>query len=449
MRAIIHTVIISMLMIYLLPAQVKTGDEALGTKKYDDFSQPKLCGTSCHRDFYQQWKQAMMSQAYTHHWDEIEYFKLAVPHAEKDPVVAGVKAGCNGCHTPIAFMAGDVPPALPEKMTRANESVSCDVCHTITGFEGEIPHNFNYVSEPGRTKYGPREGVKSPEHDLVKSEFLKEAEFCGTCHNEMSPYGVWVKSTHLEWKEGPYSKEGVKCHNCHMTYAQGQTAAMGKVYPDARQHLFHGAHDPGKVRGVIELRIHPDINEAEPGETVKFTIALFNQKTGHKFPTGSVEDRIVWMHVKAVDSKGNEYHLPVDEKGFEGEEYTIASNVLAYQDMSIALNIADFKGVQRDGVPEGDRIFRMPYFDPQGRMTIQQWNTKSLGTDYRIGPRETKLETCTFNLPVSASPGKMKITASLYYSKLVKPVAEFLEVPSEESEPILVNDHSTFITVLD
>ena len=55
----------------------------------------------------------MMSQAYTHHWDEIEYFKLAVPHAEKDPKVAGVKAGCNGCHAPMAFLAGDVPPPKP------------------------------------------------------------------------------------------------------------------------------------------------------------------------------------------------------------------------------------------------------------------------------------------------------------------------------------------------
>ena len=77
-----------------------------------------------------------------------------------------------------------------------------------------------------------------------------------------------------------------------MTKAEGYTAAMGNKYPDAWQHLFHGAHDPGKVKGTIELRIHPDIREAEPGEIVKFTVALFNQKTGHKFPTGSVEDRI-------------------------------------------------------------------------------------------------------------------------------------------------------------
>jgi len=390
-----------------------------------------------------------MSQAYTHHWDEIEYFKLAVPQAEKDPVVASVKAGCNGCHTPLAFLAGDIPPAVPAKGTRANESVSCEVCHTVTGFAGNTPFNFNWISEPGKNKYGPRAGTNSPEHNLVKSDFLDKAEFCGTCHNEQSPYGVWVKSTHLEWKDGPYAQEGVKCHDCHMTYAPGKSASMGASYPDVRQHLFHGAHDPGKVRGTVELRVHPDVNEAVPGDKVKFTIVLFNQKTGHKFPTGSVEDRIVWMHVEAVDARGQVYHLPVDKKGFEGEEYTIAADTLAYQDMGLALNDPNFKGVQRDGVPAGDRIFRMPYFDPQGRMTIQQWNTKSLGVDYRLGPKETKIETCTFALPDSIPAGLLTVKATLYYQRLVKPVADFLGVPADETEVIEVNRHQTTINIVD
>jgi len=426
----------------------KAGDQALGTRKYEDFQTPKFCGTSCHTDIFQQWTQAMMSQAYTHHWDEIEYFKLAVPHAEKDSIVAGVKAGCNGCHAPIAFLAGDVPPPLPSKNSRANESVACDLCHTVTGFAGDTPYNFNWISEPGKTKFGPREGKNSPEHNLMKSDFLASADFCGTCHNEKDPYGIWVKSTHLEWKDGPYAKQGVKCHDCHMTYAQGKTAAMGNAYPDARQHLFHGAHDSGKVRGTIELRIHPDIREAQPGDPVTFTVALFNQKTGHKFPTGSVEDRIVWMHVEAVDAKGKTYHIPVDKKGFAGEEFTIGADVLAYQDMGIALNDPNFKGVQRDGIPIGDRIFRMPYFDPQGRMTIQQWNTKSQGVDYRIGPRETKLETCKFTLPQDIAPGPLTVTAVLNYQKLVKPVADFLGVPPDEAEIVEVNRHSTTLTIL-
>ena len=154
------------------------------------------------------------------------------------------------------------------------------------------------------------------------------------------------------------------------------------------------------------------------------------------------------MHVEAVDAKGKVFHLPVDKKGFDGEEYTIGSDVLAYQDMGIALNDPNFKGVQRDGIPLGDRIFRKPYFDPEGRMTIQQWNTASQGVDYRIGPRETKLETCTFTIPENAAPGLMKVSAVLNYQKLIKPVADFLEVPDDEAEIIQVNQHSTYVTVL-
>jgi hypothetical protein len=418
-----------------------------GAFKYKDFQKPEYC-QGCHNDFYQQWSQAMMSQAYTHHWDEIEYFKLAVAHAEAKPELKDVVDGCNGCHTPMAYLAGDVTPPRPEEGSRANESVSCEVCHLIKGIEGDTAYNFNWVIEPGQTKYSSRKGEKqSPNHKIVKTDLHSSTKICGSCHNEKSPYGVWVKSTQLEWEEGPYADADVMCQECHMPDTKMQTAKMGTTYPDARTHLFNGGHDPGKVRGTIEVRIQPDIRETVPGEVVVLTVTAFNQKTGHKFPTGSVEDRIVWLHVEAEDEAGNAYHLPVDKKGFEGEEYTIASDVLAYQDMGVPLGIENFEGVRREDVPIGDRIFRMPYFDPEGRMTIMQWNTASLGVDYRIGPRETKTETYTFELPFEVEPGKLKVKADLYYRLLVKPVGEYLEVPEEEYQAQLVNSHSTEITV--
>ena len=423
------------------------GEAALGTLSYDDFEEPEVCA-SCHVDFYRQWRQSMMSQAYTHHWDEIEYFELAVPHAEKDEKVAGVKAGCNGCHAPISFLAGDVPPPRPEENSRANESVSCEVCHSAIGYEGDVPHNFNFILDPGVVKYGPKEEIDSPHHEGAYGEFVASADLCGCCHNEMSPYGIWVKSTHLEWREGPYSKEGVRCHVCHAPRAIGVSADMGEEGLIA-QHLFHGAHDPGKVGGAIELRMHPDEREVEYGSAVEFQVQLFNAKAGHKIPTGSVEDRIVWLHVTATDSEGREWHLPVDRKGFEGEDYTIAADQLAYQDMGIAKEIADFPGVQRDGVPLGDRIFRMPYFDPQGRMTMQQWNTASLGVDYRIGPRETKIEKFTWELPDDIAEGRVDVAAVLNYKRLVEPVGVFLGVPEDELETIVINRAHTWIEVYD
>ena len=423
----------------------------VGEFKYEDFKTPEYCGTACHIDIYQQWRQSMMSESFTHKWDEIEYFDLALPHSEKDEKVSEVKAGCIACHSPLAYVTGDIPPKRPSFNTRANESVSCEVCHSIVGFAGDVPYNGNYIMRAGKTKFGTRgSDIKSPAHEIEINPLLRSGDFCGICHNEKSPYGVWVKSTHLEWKEGPYFNEGVHCQDCHMPKVEMRSASMGYIFKDMRSHLFHGAHDKGKLNGVIEIRINPDIREVEPGSTVKFTVILYNAKAGHKFPTGSVEDRIAWLEVTAIDAKGNKYHLPVDRKGFAGEEYTISDEkAVAYQDLGIALNIPNFSGLERDAIPSGNRIFRMAYFDPQGRMTIQQWNTASLGTDYRIGPREAKVETFTFRVPENCPPGKMKVTAVLNYQLLVSSVAKFLGVPESEYEIIKINEHSTEIEIVD
>ena len=431
-----------------LVAQISiSGDAALGTKSYDQYEKPEAC-YSCHTDIYMQWQQSMMSHAYTHHWDEIEYFDLAVEHAKVDPALKGPVDGCNGCHTPLAFMSGDVTPPRPAENSRANESVSCEVCHTISEIhtEKDYPFNFSFVSSPGRLKYGAKPGLTSPHHDTKKLDIYEQAEFCGSCHNEKNPFGVWVKSTQIEWKEGPYAEQGVACHQCHMPKALGKNAKMAQEDMVA-QHLFHGAHDAGKVGGAIEIRMHPVEREVEHDGTVELKVQLFNGKAGHKIPTGSVEDRILWLHVTAIDADGKEYHLPVDKKGFDGEEYTIAADELAYVDMGIPKRIADFKGVQRDGVPVGDRIFRMPYFDPNGVMTIMQWNTAKLGVDYRIGPRETKIETYTWELPEDIAEGNVQLKAQLNYQKLVKPVADFLGVPEDESEIMLVNTAETWVEI--
>ena len=260
------------------------GEEAFHSKQYSDFEKPETC-QSCHTDIYQQWSQAMMSQAYTHHWDEIEYFDLAVAHAKAVPELKQVVDGCNGCHAPLAYLSGDVPPPRPAENSRANESVSCDLCHSIIGFKGDVPFNFNYISSPGRMKYGAKAGLKSPHHDTEYNEFFTKAEFCGTCHNEKNPYGIWVKSTQLEWKEGPYGQQGVVCQQCHVPKALGKNAKMAQEDVVA-QHLFHGAHDPGKLAGAIEMRMHPEEREIEYDGTAVIKVQLFNGKPGHKITPG-------------------------------------------------------------------------------------------------------------------------------------------------------------------
>lgn len=438
------------LIVSLAPAwSQKAGDEALGTIPYARFAESEACA-ACHVDIGMQHRQSLMSQCFTHPWDEIEYFELALPHSEKEPKVAGIKAGCNGCHAPLAFLAGDIPPQRPSAGTRANESVSCEMCHSITGFKGDIPFNFNYIADPGEVKQGVRPEADSQVHLVKANPFLRTSEFCGTCHNEKDPFGMWVKATQLEWKESPYAKAGIVCQDCHMPPAPGQAApGLSPERPDLRQHLFHGAHAEGKLAGAAEVRVHPQAVEAAPGDTVRFLVTVFNAKAGHMIPSGSAEERLVWLHVELTDARGRRYHLPVDRKGFEGEEYTVASTeTLAYQDIGDIKSLPDFPGLARDGqVPPGDRIFRLPYLDPRGRMTIAQWNTAAFGPDYRLPPLKGINETYTWEVPPNTPPGPVTVTATLWYSRLVSSVADYLGIAAEEYAPVLMNSHQAVLEI--
>lgn len=434
----------------LAETPAKAGDAALGTVPYTAFEPDTTCA-QCHTDIARQHAQSLMSQSFVHGWDEAEYFELALPHAEKVAKVAGIKAGCNGCHAPLAFLAGDIPPKRPAAGSRANEGVSCDLCHSIVGFEGDTPFNFNYLVKAGDAVQGTRPGAESPGHAIEVNPFLGTAEFCGTCHNEKDPFGQWVKATHLEWRDSPQAKAGIVCQDCHMPPAAGNSApdTGGEDRPDIRQHLFHGAHDAGKLAGSVEVRIHAREASVPAGSTVELVASLVNAKAAHMIPSGSAEERVVWLHVEAVDAMGRHYHLPVDRKGFEGEALTIADPAaLAYQDIGEIKGLDDFAGLARDGnVPAGDRIFRLPYLDPQGRMTVAQWNTASFGPDYRLPPLKAINETFTWKLPKSIPAGSVTVTATVWYSRLVSSVGAYMGIPEEEWKPVLVSRHSTGFVV--
>jgi hypothetical protein len=81
-------------------------------------------------------------------------------------------------------------------------------------------------------------------------------------------------------------------------------------------------------------------------------------------------------------------------------------------------------------------------------MTVAQWGTASFGPDYRLAPLSAVNETFSWKLPNDVAPGVVTITAEVWYSRLVSSVAEHLKVPREESQPVLINTHSTTFNVL-
>jgi hypothetical protein len=80
-------------------------------------------------------------------------------------------------------------------------------------------------------------------------------------------------------------------------------------------------------------------------------------------------------------------------------------------------------------------------------MTIAQWNTAAFGPDYRLKPLQAVNETYSWSLPAGVAPGPVTVTATVWYSKVVASVAEFLEIPPPEAEPVKMSDHSIVIAV--
>jgi hypothetical protein len=443
-------------------ATEESKDTIEGKYTYNDFSDPNLCG-DCHQDIYQEWQQSLMAQSFIHEWDDVEYFQLALPHAQKLDKVAGVKSGCIACHGPLAYLSGDIPPSPPSAETKVNEGVSCDVCHFITGSSETIPFNFSFTMDVGEIKYGPRDDAVSVYHETQYSDFIVSSEHCATCHDEQSPYGAWVKETYREWQASSFYDEGELCQDCHMEYIAGQSAVKldsnggssrlskgGKYRSDIAHHTFLGAHSIEMLDGVVKISLSAEKQQASAGESIAIEAELYNELCGHYFPSGSSEERMLWLEVWAIDTTGNSYHIPVTSKGFKGEEYTIAdSEAIAYSDIGEIMEIADFGGLSRDGnIPDGARIFRRPFFNPDGEMTICQWYTESNTlVDYRFAPGETKTEMYNWRVPEGIALGTLTIKATLYYSLIPTSIGEFFELPETEYEAMMVESQSFYLVI--
>ena len=85
----------------------------------------------------------------------------------------------------------------------------------------------------------------------------------------------------------------------------GKPAKMGAAREENHDHWFGGGFAEF-VEGAAKVRIEPAEKEASAGEDIHFKIVVHSLATGHKFPTGSVEERDVWLHVTLVDKEFKE-----------------------------------------------------------------------------------------------------------------------------------------------
>ena len=203
-----------------------------------------------------------------------------------------------------------------EQVDPTMSGVTCDFCHTISGYAGNIPQNGNSISEPSERKFGPFRRETNWHH--VYAELQTKSAVCAVCHNAVNHHGLEIKSTFTEWKNSRYAREGIQCQDCHMTvygfqtggkptYDSGQAAHMipgsAPVRAKLYTHRFPGAHSRTQVMGAITLAIEPGSSSVPPGDELAVRVHIDHERTGHKMPSGSADLRQLWLSLDLIDCR--------------------------------------------------------------------------------------------------------------------------------------------------
>jgi hypothetical protein len=363
------------------------------------------CG-GCHPRTLDQQLQSHHERSFTNPLFQAQYFELLLPRASREPELAGEARSCSACHAPVAF-------ANARNATRAMladpsmSGVTCDVCHTIRGVAGTEPLNGNYLSSPSDVKFGPMAGSDNAHHAFAP--VISRSELCGTCHEATNHHGLRVKATYSEWLGSPAARAGIQCQDCHMTRdGLARAAAIGSEELVRYTHRFPGAHSRSQVDGAVGLELTARVAPAG-ARRLAIQVAIDNGKSGHRYPTGSADLRLLWLEVTV---HGRDRVLPVP--------CTEAGAGVAGQGM------ADASVLGRD-VPPGSRIYRAVFVDGAESPTFQSWDARRIAFDNRLPAGAVVKEVYALDLPKDVV-GPLKIEAKLRYLAYPSSFAKLMDL---------------------
>ena len=415
----------------------KRGWEAV-EKKYKHFENPQICG-GCHPEFFDEWKESKHSKSFTNSAFQGMY-KQAISDLKDNNKIKGDVDRCILCHSPSAYYAGDIPPT-PDEDKLAERGIMCDFCHTVEGIKDALPHNGNFINNNGPDidpKRGPWKDAKSPYHKTIYSELHTRSELCGTCHNHKNSNGVWIQETYNEWKNSEWAKEGYQCQDCHMMGEGRSHPIISKEFmkADARQkvviHRFPGFGSQIKVTDAVRLKASANKTKIRLGEELIIKVSITNVKVGHKFPSSSPNLRQLWLEVNAIDSKKRTPILLKIEEG-KAAPYDITSNESAYKD------------IERDSLIEGNRIYHSIFLDKNNKHTYTFYDAAKIVFDNRLKPKETRIETYKWKIPVDTPVGEVIISVKLNYRALPQSLSDYIEAGEIPVTEVAYDEASIFV----
>lgn len=307
-KTLVITAILLALMVFLgwrlvRPMQIFVASPAF-ERPIDTHAAPAMLKTlgaqecaSCHREFYDEWRTTIHSQAW------IDPYFQADWQFDESPQI------CMNCHIPLdrqqeykvlGFRDSEKwdPILAPNPDFDAelqHEGVTCSVCHLhngrILGVYGDnsAPHPVEKIDNANRVCV--RCHVVSGERWDTFFKFPP----CGTVAEIQTSQGKKPVKGVNDLSTDTIAALG--CVDCHMPLLERPLVPGGKART-TRRHLWRGGHDPAMVKQALTISFEKTADEH------RFQLAITNSGAAHHVPTGT-PDRHLTVQLRVLDAQGN------------------------------------------------------------------------------------------------------------------------------------------------
>jgi tetratricopeptide (TPR) repeat protein len=220
------------------------------------------CG-HCHQESHKQWRESAHSNA-----NRVPYYLKNVALLNDSKGIE-FSRHCEGCHDPIALVAGALTEGAPKKRPYDQDGVTCTVCHSIQSVDTRGTGSYVMgipavlVDEDGKPitrKVSDGEILAHLDRHskAVMRDLYRTPEFCSSCHKAALPHTLndykWQRAISLydEWqnssfaKQSPlpfYAKDSVStCQTCHMQREKLVSTDSGAKKGELASHRWLGAN---------------------------------------------------------------------------------------------------------------------------------------------------------------------------------------------------------------
>ncbi len=288
------------------------------TLSREELMDPQSC-VGCHPDHVEEWSGSMHAYASE---DPVFRAMNALGQRETEGALGDF---CVSCHAPLAALEGSTTDGLNlEDVPAEQQGISCFFCHSIEGLDGD--HNAQLTLADDNVLRGSIvDPVDNPAHDSVYSPLQdrntsESSAMCGTCHDIVTPGGLFLERTFQEWSESLYAHEEdgrfQTCGRCHMD-GRDDVAAIGFDVPERRihSHTFPGVDlaltefphrdvQLEQVQKSLDTTVRTALEVCVTPQDTVIELTLENVAAGHMWPSGAAHNRRAWVEV--VASAGGE-----------------------------------------------------------------------------------------------------------------------------------------------